>query len=131
DVESVTVAVAFVLADLDAVGQVEFNSDADGSHTTSRRFLPTARCSGVSLCSRPQRGTQSRVSPAFHTQKRKNHLAFVHQGLKDYEAALAVLAEALALDKTGEYRERLLQKLSEVLGLLQRRHHHEYLPLLN
>src|SRR5947209_8357134 len=37
------------------------------------------------------------------------NLAWVHSALQEYEAALAVLAEALALDKTGEHRERLLQ----------------------
>src|SRR5439155_19575418 len=38
------------------------------------------------------------------------NLAWVYQRQRDWPAALQVLAEALALDKTGEYRERLLQK---------------------
>jgi hypothetical protein len=42
-----------------------------------------------------------------------------------------VIAEALALDKTGEYRERLLQKQAEVLGGLEVRNRQEYLLLLN
>jgi tetratricopeptide (TPR) repeat protein len=59
------------------------------------------------------------------------NLAFVHTRDKDYPAALARIAEALALDKTGEYRERLLQKLQEVLPLLTRRYQQEYLLLIN
>jgi tetratricopeptide (TPR) repeat protein len=59
------------------------------------------------------------------------NLAWVHQATKHYEAALAILAEALALDKLGEYRERLLQKQSEVLALLTRRQQQEYLLLVN
>jgi tetratricopeptide (TPR) repeat protein len=59
------------------------------------------------------------------------NLAWVHQRQKDYPAALQVLAEALALDKTGEYRERLLQKQAEVLAGLEGRNRQEYLLLLN
>ncbi len=59
------------------------------------------------------------------------NLAFVHTRLKDYPAALLRIAEALALDKTGEYRERLLQKQQEVLAWLTRRHQQEYLLLIN
>ena len=59
------------------------------------------------------------------------NLAWVQTRLKDYPAALARIAEALALDKTGEYRERLLQKQQEVLALLTRRHQQEYLLLIN
>ena len=36
-----------------------------------------------------------------------------------------------ALDKLGEYRERLLQKQSEVLALLAQRHQQEYLRMVN
>jgi tetratricopeptide (TPR) repeat protein len=50
------------------------------------------------------------------------NLAYVHTRLNDYPAAMARLAEAFALDKAGEYRERLLQKQQEVLGLLARKH---------
>jgi tetratricopeptide (TPR) repeat protein len=59
------------------------------------------------------------------------NLAWVHTRLKDYPAALQRIAEAFALDKTGEYRDRLLQKQQEVLGLLARRHQQEYLLLIN
>ena len=44
------------------------------------------------------------------------NLAWVHAREKDYPAALQLIAEALALDKTGQYRERLLQKQNEVLA---------------
>jgi tetratricopeptide (TPR) repeat protein len=59
------------------------------------------------------------------------NLAWCHQRERDFPAALAVLAEALALDKTGEYRERLMQKLQEVLGQQAQRHQQEYLRLVN
>src|SRR5262249_32583320 len=59
------------------------------------------------------------------------NLACVHTRLKDYLAALGRIAEAFALDRTGEYRERLLQKQQEVLVLLARRHQQEYLLLIN
>ena len=45
--------------------------------------------------------------------------------------ALAVIAEGLALDRTGEYRERLLQKQAEVLAGLEGRNRQEYLLMLN
>ena len=44
---------------------------------------------------------------------------------------MQILAEALALDKTGEYRDRLLQKQSEVVMLLTQRHQQEYLRMVN
>jgi tetratricopeptide (TPR) repeat protein len=59
------------------------------------------------------------------------NLAWVHNREKDYPAALQRIAEAFALDKTGEYRERLLQKQQEVLGRLALRHQQEYLLLIN
>jgi hypothetical protein len=59
------------------------------------------------------------------------NLAWVHLRERAYAAALAKLAEALALDWTGEYRERLLQKQQEVLALLTQRHQQEYLRLAN
>jgi tetratricopeptide (TPR) repeat protein len=59
------------------------------------------------------------------------NLAWVYQREKDFTAALAVIAEGLALDRTGEYRERLLQKQAEVLGRLEARNRQEYLLLLN
>src|SRR5208282_1410463 len=59
------------------------------------------------------------------------NLAWVYQRERDGGAALQVLAEALALDKTGEYRDRLLQKQSEVLMLLAQRRQQEYLRMVN
>ena len=59
------------------------------------------------------------------------NLAWVATRERDYPAALGGIAEALALDKTGEYRERLLQKQQEVLGRLTQRHQQEYLLLIN
>ena len=45
------------------------------------------------------------------------NLAWVHAREREYPQALARIAEALALDKTGEYRDRLLQKQQEVVAL--------------
>jgi tetratricopeptide (TPR) repeat protein len=59
------------------------------------------------------------------------NLAWVYQRLRDWPAALQIIAEALALDKTGEYRERLLQKQAEVLHGLEGRNRQEYLLMLN
>ena len=59
------------------------------------------------------------------------NLAWVYQRERDFPAALQVIAEALTLDKTGEYRERLLQKQVEVLGGLEGRNRQEYLLMLN
>lgn len=59
------------------------------------------------------------------------NLAFVHSRERDYPAALERIAEALSLDKTGEYRDRLLQKQSEVLGHLTMKHRQDYLLLIN
>src|SRR5262249_38921570 len=72
DVEGVAVAVAFVRADFDALGQIEFDGDAGGGHAASVRLLQTKRGSGVSLRNPSRRGTEGRFSPAFHTQKRKS-----------------------------------------------------------
>jgi tetratricopeptide (TPR) repeat protein len=59
------------------------------------------------------------------------NLAWVYTREKSYPEALAVLAEGLALDKMGEYRERLLQKQQEVLALQAQRHQQEYLRMIN
>jgi tetratricopeptide (TPR) repeat protein len=59
------------------------------------------------------------------------NLAWVHAREKDYPAALQKIAEALALDKTGQHRERLLQKQAEVLQQLALRNQQEYLLLIN
>jgi tetratricopeptide (TPR) repeat protein len=58
-------------------------------------------------------------------------LAWVHAREKDYPGALARIAEAIALDKMGHYRDRLLQKQQEVLHHLALRNQQEYLLLIN
>ncbi len=42
-----------------------------------------------------------------------------------------MIADALALDKPGQYRDRLLQKQTEVLQLLAQRNQQEYLRMVN
>jgi len=59
------------------------------------------------------------------------NLAWVYQREKNFPPALAILAEALSLDKMGQYRERLLQKQSEVVAQQVQRHQTEYLLLVN
>jgi tetratricopeptide (TPR) repeat protein len=61
------------------------------------------------------------------------NLAFVHTRTRDYGAALAAIAEALALDRdpTGEWRKRLLEKQAEVLQLVTVKHGQEYLRMVN
>ena len=59
------------------------------------------------------------------------NLVWVHQRERDYPAVLQVVAEALALDKTGEYRDRLLQKQQEILARIAQRHQQEYLRMVN
>src|SRR5260370_18633170 len=59
------------------------------------------------------------------------NLVWVHFREKNFPAALAMFAEALALDKTGQYRDRLLQQLNEILPQLAMRHQPEYLLLIN
>jgi tetratricopeptide (TPR) repeat protein len=59
------------------------------------------------------------------------NLAWVHAREKDFPAALSMIAEALSLDKTGEYRDRLLQKQQEVVAQLNLRNQQEYLLLIN
>jgi tetratricopeptide (TPR) repeat protein len=59
------------------------------------------------------------------------NLVWVHVREKNFPAALEMLGQALALDKTGEYRDRLLQKFNELLTQLTQRHQQEYLLLIN
>ena len=59
------------------------------------------------------------------------NLAWVYQRERDWPAALAIIAEALALDRTDSYRERLLQKQSEVQAGREGRNRQEYLLMLN
>jgi tetratricopeptide (TPR) repeat protein len=59
------------------------------------------------------------------------NLAWIHAREKDFPGALVRLAEALALDRTGAFRERLLQKQQEILAQLSGHHQQEYLLLTN
>jgi tetratricopeptide (TPR) repeat protein len=59
------------------------------------------------------------------------NLVWVYQREKNFAAALAMVAEGLALDKTGQYRERLLHKHAEVVAQQAQRHQQEYLLLVN
>ncbi len=59
------------------------------------------------------------------------NLAWVYQKEKDFAAALAMVAEGIALDKLGQYRDRLLQKQSELVAQQAQRHQTEYLLLVN
>ncbi|MGH8003257.1 MAG: tetratricopeptide repeat protein, partial [Limisphaerales bacterium] len=49
------------------------------------------------------------------------NLSFTFQLQNDEAAALQAIAEGLALDKTGGYRERLLQKQSDILNQIEHR----------
>jgi hypothetical protein len=55
------------------------------------------------------------------------NLTFVHVRCREYEAALRRIAEALARDRAGTYRERLLQTQSDVLAQLAQRRQREAL----
>jgi tetratricopeptide (TPR) repeat protein len=59
------------------------------------------------------------------------NLAWVYAREKNSPTALKMLAEAIAFDKTGEFRQRILQKQQEVLAQLDLRHQQEYLLLIN
>jgi tetratricopeptide (TPR) repeat protein len=59
------------------------------------------------------------------------NLAWVHNREGDYPRALAMIAEAMSFDKTGAFRDRLLQKQNEVLARLNVRNQREYLLLIN
>ncbi len=59
------------------------------------------------------------------------NLARVFTRERNYPAALTSIAEALSFDKTGEFRDRLLQKQQEVLTHLAMRNQQEYLLLIN
>lgn len=61
----------------------------------------------------------------------RHNLAWVHTREKDYTAALQMIAEALAYDKTGQLRDRLLQKQQEILALQAIQHQQEYLLYVN
>lgn len=59
------------------------------------------------------------------------NLAWVYTREKNYPAALERIAQALTLDKLGQYRDRLLAKQQEVVALQAARHQQEYLLLIN
>jgi tetratricopeptide (TPR) repeat protein len=59
------------------------------------------------------------------------NLAWVYQREKNFPRALEMLAQGLALDKMGQYRERLFHKQQEVLAQQVLRHQQEYLLLVN
>jgi tetratricopeptide (TPR) repeat protein len=70
-----------------------------------------------------------RINP--NDVRARHGLAWVYTRQKDHRAALAALAEALTLDRTGQYRERLVQKQAEVLDRLLVQHQQDYLLLVN
>jgi len=59
------------------------------------------------------------------------NLAWVHQRERNFPAALAIIAEAIPLDRMGQFRERLLQKQSEVVAQQVQRQQQEQLLLVN
>jgi tetratricopeptide (TPR) repeat protein len=59
------------------------------------------------------------------------NLSFVHAQQKDWPQALQAIAQGLALDAAGQYREGLLQKQQEVLGQLAARHRRDVQLLAN
>jgi tetratricopeptide (TPR) repeat protein len=61
----------------------------------------------------------------------RHNLAWVHTREKDFKSALQMIAEALAYDKTGQLRDRLLQKQQEILALQAIQHQQEYLLYVN
>jgi tetratricopeptide (TPR) repeat protein len=54
------------------------------------------------------------------------NLAFVYTKLRQYSLALQQVAKALTVDRTGTYREGLLQQQSEILARLGQRHQQHY-----
>jgi tetratricopeptide (TPR) repeat protein len=78
------------------------------------------------------RSAYAKALEVNHSDVRARYnLAWVHQREKNFPAALEVIAEGLSLDKMGQYRERLLQKLQEVVAQQVQRHQQEYLLLVN
>jgi tetratricopeptide (TPR) repeat protein len=59
------------------------------------------------------------------------NLAWVLNHERRYRQALAVIAEALAMDETGEYHERLMKKQSEILARLAMRNQQRLLLQAN
>jgi tetratricopeptide (TPR) repeat protein len=59
------------------------------------------------------------------------NLAHCYTREKHFAAALEMIARGFALDKAGEYRERLLRKQTDILARAALRHQQEYLLLIN
>ena len=59
------------------------------------------------------------------------NLAWVLNHERRYRQALAVIAEALAMDETGEYHERLMKKQGEILARLAMRNQQRLLLQAN
>lgn len=59
------------------------------------------------------------------------NLSWVLNHERRYRQALAIIAEALALDETGEYAERLMKKQGEILSRLAMRNQQRYLLQAN
>lgn len=59
------------------------------------------------------------------------NLAFVHTRCREYAEALARLAEALALDRHGAFRDGIMRKQAEVLALLDQKNQEEMLRQIN
>ncbi len=70
-----------------------------------------------------------RVNPA--DVRGRYNLAWVLVLQRRYPAALQLIAEALGLDETGEYTERLVKKQTEVLARLAQRNQHKQFLLAN
>jgi hypothetical protein len=59
------------------------------------------------------------------------NMAWVLNHERQYRPALAVIAEALAMDETGEYHERLMKKQGEILARLALRNQQRFLLQAN
>jgi len=59
------------------------------------------------------------------------NLGWCYAREKNFPAAVGMIGQALVLDRTGEYRERLMHKLQEVMVQVGQRHQQEYLLLIN
>jgi tetratricopeptide (TPR) repeat protein len=63
--------------------------------------------------------------------KGRYNLVWVLVAQRRYRPALALVAEALALDETGEYYERLVKKQAEILARLNQRNQQRFFLLAN
>src|SRR5262249_55446126 len=58
-------------------------------------------------------------------------LAWVYTQQRDYALALQKIAEALVLDTSGTFRDRLLQKQVDILNLMARQNQQDHLLMAN